>query len=96
MFYALRVNSALALLGIRPAIVAKAYRAAMQDAGKAAGNSPKEVAIHIAAQVPLIYRVDLWRDLIVSWIKSGKVNHKKAEMRDAFGTLALWDLMMLP
>jgi hypothetical protein len=84
------------MLGIRPAVVAKPFRASMQNAGKAAGNSPQEVAIHIASQLPLIYRVDLRRDLVESWIKSGKVNHKKAEMRDAFGTLALSDLMSLP
>jgi hypothetical protein len=58
------------MLGIRPAIVAKPFRSAMQEAGKAAGNSPQEVAIHIAAQLPLIYRVDLRRDLVESWIKT--------------------------
>jgi len=68
MFYAFRVNSALALLGVRPPLVAKTYRAAMHEQGKAAGNSPQEVAIYIASQLPLIHRVDLRRDLIESWI----------------------------
>jgi hypothetical protein len=96
MFYAFRVNSALALLGVRPALVAKTYRDAMHEQGKAAGNSPQEVAIYIASQLPLIHRADLRQDLIESWISTGKVDHKKLEMRDALGSLALWDLMMLP
>jgi hypothetical protein len=40
----------------------------MHEQGKAAGNSPQEVAIHIASQLPLIHRVDLRRDLFESWI----------------------------
>ena len=68
----------------------------MHEQGKAAGNSPQEVAIYVASQLPLIHHVDLRRDLIESCISTGKVDHKKSEMRDALSSLALWDLMMLP
>jgi hypothetical protein len=93
MFYALRVNSALALLGIRPALVSRAFRVMMQEVGKAAGNSPQEVAVWIASQLPLIYRVDLQPTLIQKWIEGGKLNKNKTEMREALGKVSLWNLI---
>jgi hypothetical protein len=92
MFYAFRVNSSLTRLGISPTLVAKTHRAGLQMAGAAARNTPQEVA----AQLPLIYRVNMRSDLIIAWIANGKINHKKPEMQSALGDLALWDLMSLP
>jgi hypothetical protein len=96
MFYAFRVNSSLTRLGISPTLVAKTHRAGLQMAGAAARNTPQEVAVFIAAQLPLIYRVNMRSDLIIAWIANGKINHKKPEMQSALGDLALWDLMSLP
>jgi hypothetical protein len=94
MFYAFRVNSALAQLGIRHLLLTQTTRAAMQNAGKAAGHTPQEVAACLAAQLPLIHRVQLQVDVIEQWIVTGKINHKSDAMRAARGELALWDLTM--
>ncbi|MGQ2186039.1 hypothetical protein ACT4MK_22175 [Bradyrhizobium barranii] len=96
MFYGIRVNSALARLGIAPTLIETTYRRSMQKVGQASGNTPQEVALYIAAQLPLIHRVNLPAAIVRQWIESGKIKHKSDEMREALGTLCLWDLMSMP
>ncbi|MGY4333303.1 hypothetical protein ACVWWG_007720 [Bradyrhizobium sp. LB7.2] len=95
MFYGIRVNSALARLGILPTLIEKSFRRSLQQVGEASGNTPQEVAVSIAAELPMIHRINLPRSVIQKWIEDGKVNHKSNEMRSALGTLCLWDLMSL-
>jgi hypothetical protein len=64
----------------------------MQRVGEASGNTPQEVALFIAAELPLIYRVDLPRAVVEKWVTSGKVNNGKPEMRAALSTLSLFEL----
>ena len=68
----------------------------MQNAGKAAGHTPQEVAVCLAAQLPLIHRVQLQADVIEKWIETGKINHRSDALRAALGELALRDRVMLP
>jgi hypothetical protein len=93
MLFGLRVNASLAKLGISPLVVDVDYRIAMKRAAKAAGNSPQEVAVFIASQLPLMHRVDLQSALVKAWILEGKIDPNAPEMRDALGALALWDLV---
>jgi hypothetical protein len=93
MFFGLRVNASLAKIGISPRVVNVDYRIAMKRAAKNAGNSPQEVAVFIAAQLPLLHRAALQSAPIKAWIRERKIDPKSEEMRDALGTLALWDLL---
>ena len=96
MFYRIRVNSALARLGIPPNLIERNFRRSLQQVGEASGNTPQEVAVFIAAELPMIHRVNLPAAVVRKWIEDGKVNHKSDEMRSALGTLCLWDLMAMP
>jgi hypothetical protein len=97
-FYAFRVNSALALLGVSPSIINPLYRQGMQRTGRQAGHSPQEVALYIAAQLPAAHRVAVQRvessvGPIRKWIRQRKINPDASEMREALERLGLWDLM---
>ncbi|MCK1266761.1 hypothetical protein IVB44_21375 [Bradyrhizobium sp. 49] len=59
MFYGIRVNSALARLGIPPALIEKHLRRYLQQVGEASGNTPQEAAVFIAAELPMIHRMAL-------------------------------------
>jgi hypothetical protein len=59
MFYGLRVNSALARLGIPPTLIENNFRRSLQQVGEASGNTPQEVAVFIAAELPMIHRINL-------------------------------------
>lgn len=50
----------------------------------------------IAAELPMIHRINLPPSVVQQWIEIGKLNRKPDEMRSALGTLCLWDLMSLP
>jgi hypothetical protein len=93
MFFGLRVNASLAKIGISPRAVDIDYRIAVKGLEKTGGNTPQEVAIFIAAQLPLMHRPALQSAPITTWIRERKINPKSEEMRDALGTLALWDLI---
>jgi len=93
MFFGLRVSASLAKIGISPQVVNVDYRIAMKRAAKNAGNSPQDVAVFIAAQLPLMHRAGLQSAPIKAWIRDRKIDPKSEEMRDALGTLALWDLL---
>lgn len=58
MFFVIRVNSALAMLNIDPRIFKSEYRQLGQVMGKSAGASPQEVALVLASQLPLTYRIE--------------------------------------
>ncbi|QDP26256.1 hypothetical protein [Bradyrhizobium cosmicum] len=90
------MNSALAKLGISPTLIETSYRRSMQQVGEASGNTPQEVAVYIAAQLPLVHRINLPAAVVRHWIENGKIKHKSDEMREALGTLRLWDLMSMP
>ena len=96
MFFGLRVSASLAKIGISPQVVNVDYRIAMKRAAKNAGNSPQDVAVFIAAQLPLMHRAALQSAPIKAWIRDRKIDPKSEEMRDALGTLALWDLLSEP
>jgi hypothetical protein len=51
-FFGFRVNASLAKIGVNPRIVITDYRITMKRAAKMAGNSPQEVAVFFAAQLP--------------------------------------------
>jgi hypothetical protein len=90
MFYIFRVNAALAELGLGPKIFNPNFRVIMQRVGKAAGNTPQEVALHMAAELPLTYRVQTDISVIRRWLAANLVDRTKDEVREALSTFALW------
>jgi hypothetical protein len=93
MFYALRVNSAIARLGVRVVDFDSAFRGTMQNLGKSKGYTPQEVALHMVAQLPIVQRTNLDHAMIHDWVRSKKVNVERPEIRDALSTFALFDLL---
>ena len=89
MFYGLRVNTSLATLGIKPRFTGEEYRTAMQRIGDQNRNSPQEVAVFIASQLPIIHRAGLQPAVIKTWIREGKIDPASEEMQEALGVLAL-------
>ena len=68
----------------------------MQNAGRAAGHTPQEVAVCLAAHLPVIHRALLRDDVVEKWIVTGKIDHKSEEMCAALSELSLSDLLVLP
>jgi hypothetical protein len=90
MFFALRVNNSLALLGLDPRTVKAEYRQTAQLMGKAVGASPQEIALFIAGQLPIAYRMGLSPRAAVGWIRKRKVNPRNPNVREALMILG-WD-----
>jgi hypothetical protein len=91
MFYIFRVNHAIASLGIRISSINPDFRCAMQRIGKRVGHSPQEVAIFIAAELPVMYRSELELGPIRKWIRQRKINREDPVIADALAKLGLWD-----
>jgi hypothetical protein len=92
MFFGMRINSAIAQLGIRPAVINSDYRRSMQSVGKVRGNSPQEVALLMVAQLPLMHRGELPLAIIKTWIRKRKIDQFKRETRYALEELGLFEL----
>ena len=92
MFYAIRVNSALAMLGVNPTDIRAEYRQGAQMMGKMSGNSPQEVALFIASQLPIALQLDLNPVVAKAWIRKGKLNPRDPEMRSALDRLGWYEL----
>ena len=90
MFYAFRVNQAIAQLGLRPTAFTRDYRLAMFQMGRSRGQSPEEVALHMAAQLPLLCRPNFRPAVVKAWIENGKLDTWSPEMQAAFRDLGLW------
>jgi len=93
MIYRARVNFALNDLGCDPTLVDTIFRQTMQIAGQQSGNSPQEVALWIASQMPLSMRASLNLSPIKGWIRSGKINASNPEVRAALSRLGLEGLL---
>ncbi len=92
MFYGLRLNWALSRLGCRPRIFTPAHRALVQEAGRANGRSPQEVALCMVAELPIVHRaVDL--AVVESWIRNGKIEPAKDEVGAALIAFGLFELV---
>src|SRR5688572_1461177 len=92
MFYGLRVNTSLATLGLKPVFTGEEYRAAMQRIGDQNRNSPQEVAVFIASQLPINLRSGLQPAVIKTWIREGKIEPASEEMQEALGALGFLDV----
>ena len=96
MFYGIRVNSALAKLGVRPAAIAGTDRRMLHARAEAAGATPQEAALIIAAELPLVHRFNLSKEQVEAWVRQKKINPQVPQIRDALGGLALWDVLKPP
>lgn len=83
MLYIIRVNFSISALGLKPTEVNPNFRRLMIAAGKEAGNSPQEVALWIASQLPISMRVNANPSTVKGWIRSRKINPDDPEMERA-------------
>lgn len=92
LVFTIRVNLALARLGIAPNVLNAGYKAGLIAFGKTSGNSPQEIAVYAAAQLPIVYRLHLNVGLIKTWARKRKINPQSEEMREALLKLDLWGI----
>lgn len=93
MFFPAKVNFALAKLGINPNQIRAEYRQGAQTVGKASGNSPQEVALFIASQLPVAFQLEMNQSTVKSWIREGRINVHDPEMKAALIRLQ-WDELL--
>ena len=93
MFFRMRVNFALVALGLDPAQVDTTFRQTMQVVGQRSGNSPHEVALWIASQLPLRDRASVNPAPIKAWIRTRKINSTDPEIQMALSRLGLEGLV---
>lgn len=89
MFFRARVNFGLVALGLDPAKIDTTFRQTMQIAGQNAGNSPQEVALWIASQLPLSNRASVNPAPIKTWIRNRNINCADPEVQTALRRLGL-------
>lgn len=65
----------------------------MQQEGLAAGNTPQEVALMMAAQLPIVHRAAVRPALVQARISRGKIDPEKQEVRVALFRLGLFELL---
>lgn len=93
MFFAFKVNAAIAKLGVSVLVFTPEFRSAMQKVGKSSGNTPQEVALHMVTQLPLMHRCTLDPAVVQMWAAKKLIDRRKPEVLDAIMVLALWDLV---
>jgi hypothetical protein len=93
LLFAIRVNSAIAKLGINPADIKAEYRQGAQAFGKRYGYSPQEVALFVVSNLPMDFHFGVNVGTIRTWIRKRKINPQDPEMRNALDRLALWHLL---
>lgn len=91
-FYVWRVNYSLAKLGLPPNIIRQDWKAGLMAVGKQSGNSPQEVALWLAAQLPANYRAACNPIPAKVWIRQRKVNPRSPEMREALESMGWGEL----
>src|SRR4051812_18349293 len=89
VFFKLRVDSAIARLGVDPRAFNKDFHSGAKQVGKRSGNSPQEVAVVMIAQLPVVDRVSLDVELIRKWAAQGKINTEREEVREALSEFDL-------
>jgi hypothetical protein len=83
----LRINSALAQLGLRPQAFSSQYRRFMRRAGRVFGHSPQEVALFMVAQWRGHPLGKIRAPVVSTWIRSGFVDTKTEQVRLAIAAL---------
>ncbi len=80
MFFGIRLNSALARLGIRPAVISGPYRRQMQQAGRTAGIRPKKLPSLSLLGCPSLYRCELSAAQRKIWMRQHKIDPRAPEV----------------
>jgi hypothetical protein len=87
VLYRLRINAALAQLGLRPQAFSSQYRQFMRRAGRIFGHSPQEVALFMVAQWRGYPLGKIRAPVVSTWIRSGSVNTATEQVRQAIAAL---------
>jgi hypothetical protein len=93
MFYILRFNFALSRLGIAPGSLPYEYRMIGQTLGKENGCNPKEAALIILGQLPILYHMEARAYVAKSWVTQGKIDIENPAIRTALFNLS-WDYLL--
>jgi hypothetical protein len=91
MFYAIRVNAAIAALGVDPRSVPLDLRQQAQEMGKRSGCTPQETALMLISQLPLY--IHSAADIRVAnlWVRERKVRRENPAIYEAMMNLG-WNL----
>lgn len=93
MFFEVKVNFALAKLGVNPSELRDEYRQGAQAVGKAAGNSPQEVALFVVSQLPASYQHGLNPFIAKAWIRDRRINVRDPEVQASLHRLGWSELI---
>jgi hypothetical protein len=92
MFYAVRVNVAIAALGINPSHVNQVQRQAAQMLGQTMGHTPQEVALLLLTQMPFTVQGMVDPRIARGWAAKRKINIHRRDIDDALCLLGWLDL----
>lgn len=87
LYYVLRFNHALAMLGVDPQHVNEAIRQSAQTSGREFGATPQEMALVLASQLPLDYTAQLDPRTAMNWIRKRKINPRNPNVKNALFAL---------
>lgn len=90
--YVLRFNNALALLGVNPQHLTETARQSAQVVGKELGATPQEMALVLASNLPLDYKMQLDPRTAMTWIRKRKLNPRNPNVREALYDLGWGEL----
>lgn len=93
MLYAVRVNFALAQLGVNPRVFNGDFRRSIQVVGQLDGCTPQEVALHLASQLGLRYRIGMDPGIAERWVAKGKLRREREEVVRATMELGWYNLI---
>ncbi len=86
-FYPVKVNAALAGMGVPPTQFNGEWRSGMQQIGKEAGMTPQETAVAIVAHgLGINFPMDV-ENAIGVWRAEGKVDISKPDVREALAKM---------
>lgn len=93
MLFPVRVNFAIAALGLNPQVFKGDYRVGSQTIGKQQGHSPEEVALYMVSQLPAAYQVEMNVGTVRAWLRKRKINSSDPVVREAIRALDLEPLL---
>jgi hypothetical protein len=87
----MKLNTALASLGVDPRHVNQVHRDSARIAGIASGHSPQEAALFLLTMMPMSFQHSASDTTVKKWIEKGKVRVSDEAVREALVTLSFYN-----
>jgi hypothetical protein len=87
VFYVIRVNAAIARLGINPQHVPADLRQRAQEMGKSMGATPQEAALMLVSQLPIAIRAPADYRVVKLWVRERRIRVENPAMQQAAANL---------